>query len=159
MIVNEVSVSKSLPRLLLLFIAYYFELQYIALLFVLTTDSAEIIFATLKKQSRAQYVDAVACRQARRTVYRVILWPTIIFITKVLCSYIGLLSFCTFKRIDVIRKCRNSVSVQVFSRAWSVRNFSSPLFVIGCLSNPSIAARGHVATSAPASRHWIICCV
>ena len=26
---------------------------------------------------------------------------------------------------------RNSVSVQVFSRAWSARNFSSPLFVIG----------------------------
>ena len=47
---NEVSVSKSLPRLLLLFIAYYFELQYIALLFVLTTDSAEIIFATLKSR-------------------------------------------------------------------------------------------------------------
>ena len=56
MIVNEVSVSKSLPRLLLLFIAYYFELQYIALLFVLTTDSAEIIFATLNKQSYAQHV-------------------------------------------------------------------------------------------------------
>ena len=53
---NEVSVSKSLPRLLLLFIAYYFELQYIALLFVLTTDSAEIIFATLKSRVYAQHV-------------------------------------------------------------------------------------------------------
>ena len=29
----------------------------------------------------------------------------------------------------------------------------------GVTTNPSIAARGHVATSAPASRHWIICCV
>ena len=136
---------------------YCVELDHVNALFVLAADSAEIIFVTLKR--RVQYVDAVACRQTRRTVYKVILWPTIIFITKVLCSYIGLLSFCTFKRIDVIRKCRSSVSVQVFSRAWSVRNFSSPLFVIGCLSNPSIAARGHVATSAPASRHWIICCV
>lgn len=53
---NEVSVSKSLPRLLLLFIAYCPELQYIALSFILTTDSAEIIFATLKKQSYAQHV-------------------------------------------------------------------------------------------------------
>ena len=48
---------------------------------------------------------------------------------------------------------------QAFRRAWSARNFSSPLSVRGCLSSPSIAARGHVATSAPASRHWIICCV
>ena len=48
---------------------------------------------------------------------------------------------------------------QTFRRAWSARNFSSPLSVSGCLSSPSIAARGHVATSAPASRHWIICCV
>ena len=138
-------------------VTYNGYLQSITFIFILSDDSAEIIFVTLKR--RVQYVDAVACCQTRRTVYRVILWPTIIFITKVLCSYIGLLSFCTFKRIDVIRKCRNSVSVQVFSRAWSARNFSSPLFVIGCLSNPSIAARGHVATSAPASRHWIICCV
>ena len=138
-------------------VTYNGYLQSITFIFILSDDSAEIIFVTLKR--RVQYVDAVACRQTRRTVYKVILWPTIIFITKVLCSYIGLLSFCTFKRIDVIRKCRSSVSVQVFSRAWSARNFSSPLFVSGCLSNPSIAARGHVATSAPASRHWIICCV
>ena len=51
------------------------------------------------------------------------------------------------------------VTRQAFRRAWSARNFSSPLSVSGCLSSPSIAARGHVATSAPASRHWIICCV
>ena len=138
-------------------VTYNGYLQSITFIFILSDDSAEIIFVTLKR--RVQYVDAVACCQTRRTVYRVILWPTIIFITKVLCSYIGLLSFCTFKRIDVIRKCRNSVSVQVFSRAWSARNFSSPLSVSGCLSSPSIAARGHVATSAPASRHWTMCCV
>ena len=35
----------------------------------------------------------------------------------------------------------------------TARNISSPLSVRGCLSSPSIAARGHVATSAPASRH------
>ncbi len=43
--------------------------------------------------------------------------------------------------------------------AASRTNISTPLSVSGWLSNPRMDASGHVATSAPASRHCIICCV
>ena len=54
MIVNEVSVYKSLPCLLQFRIAQYTELQPIILQLFLMTDSPEINFTILKKQSCTQ---------------------------------------------------------------------------------------------------------
>jgi len=60
-IVNEVSKSQSLPRLLLFWITHRYELQYITSLLVLIADFAEIILVIFKKQSYTQHVQALFC--------------------------------------------------------------------------------------------------
>ena len=53
---NEVSVSKSLPRFFCSIIHRNVIFSFLHRLFILTYDSAEIIFATLKSRVYAQHV-------------------------------------------------------------------------------------------------------
>ena len=74
-------------------------------------------------------------------------------------DYIMGLEIDDFSIIGIAFPLRETPPPYEFTLAWSARNCAKPMSVSGCFSKPLIAASGQVATSAPASTHWTMCCV